>query len=183
MGDVGVELGAAVGVAHRAVLVELAAAGVAEPRPQVVLAPALVAPVGEFPARHRHEHALRPLDDLQVPDDEGVVEGDRAEREQPLAVRLAQLDADFRDDHRCSPSCGIRGRNCGPRGHATRVRRAAGRFTNAAARRLASSRDRHTANTADPLPDISAPHEPSREALANSFHRAATARTPAAPVG
>ncbi len=101
--DIGVELGAAVGVAHRPVFVELAAARVAEPRPEVVLAPALVAPVGEFPTRHRHEDALRPLDDFQIPDDEGVVEGDRAEREQPLAVHLAQLDANFRDDHRCSP--------------------------------------------------------------------------------
>ena len=36
---------------------------------------------------------------------------------------------------------------------------------------MASSRDRHTANTAEPLPDISAPHEPRPvEALANLLH-------------
>src|SRR4029077_8218070 len=101
--------GAAVGVAHGPVYSELGPALVAEPGAQVGLAPALVAPVREFAARHRHEHPLRPLDDLQIPDHEGVVEGDRAEREQPLAVRLAQLDADFRDDHRCSPYSGVAG--------------------------------------------------------------------------
>ena len=116
------------------------------------------APVGELPARHRHEHALRALDDLQVPDDEGVVEGDRAEREQPLVVLLAQLDADFRDDHRGSPSGGIRGQRL--RTTRTRDSGSSGRrgSRNAAATRTASSRSRHTANTADPLPDIRHPH-------------------------
>ena len=103
VGDVRVQLGPAVGVAHRPVLVELVAATVAEPRPQVVLAAALAAPVGQLPARHGHERPLGALDDLQVAHDEGVVERDRAERQEPLVVLLAQLDANFRDLHRWTP--------------------------------------------------------------------------------
>ena len=74
-----------------AVLVQPAAALVAEPRPQVVLAPAAAAAVGQLPARHGDEDALGALDDFQVADDERVVEGDRAEGQQPLAVLFHSL--------------------------------------------------------------------------------------------
>src|SRR5204863_4426804 len=103
VGDVRVQLGPAVGVTHRPVLVELVAATVAEPRPQVVLAAALAAPVGQLPARHGHERPLGALDDLQVAHDESIVERDRAEGLQPLVVLLDELDADFGDDHSGSP--------------------------------------------------------------------------------
>ena len=91
--------------ARGAGLVQAAAARIAEAGPQVVLAHAPRAAVRQLPARHGDEDPLRPLDDFQVANDEGVVEGDGAEREQPLVVLLAQLDADFRDDHRGPPSC------------------------------------------------------------------------------
>ena len=65
MRDVGVQLGAAVGVASGAVLVEAAAALVAEAGAQVVLAAALRTAVGQLAARHGHERALGPFDDLQ----------------------------------------------------------------------------------------------------------------------
>ena len=106
VGDVGVQLGAAVGVADGAVLVEAAAALVAEPAPQVVLGAAVPAAVGQLPRRHGHEEALGPLDDLQVADDEHVVERDAAERLQPLvAARVVfhELDADFGDLHGRTP--------------------------------------------------------------------------------
>ena len=48
MRDVGVQLGAAVGVANRAVLVEPAAAMVAEAAAQVVFRAAVVTAVGQF---------------------------------------------------------------------------------------------------------------------------------------
>ncbi len=111
VGDVGVQLGPPIVIPHGAVLIELGAALVAEPRPEVVLAGTFEAAIRELAARHRHENTLGTFDNLQVPDNEGIIEGDRAEREQPLAIRFAQLDADFRDDHRGSPSCGIRGLN------------------------------------------------------------------------
>src|SRR5207253_1762122 len=60
--DVGVELHPAIGVAGGAVLVELRATLVAEPRPQVVLAAARLAAVRQFSAGHGHERALGALD-------------------------------------------------------------------------------------------------------------------------
>ena len=102
VGDVGVELGAAVGVADRAVLVEPAAALVAEAAPEVVLGPAVAASVGQLAGRHGDEEALGPLDDLEITDDEHVVERDAAERLQPLvAARVVfhELDANFGDFH------------------------------------------------------------------------------------
>src|SRR5262249_49440241 len=103
--DVGVQLGPAVGVARGPVLVELRAALVAEPRPQVVLAAAARAAVGQLAAGHGHERPLGALDDLQVADDEGVAEGDRAEGLEPLVLVpvFHELDADFGDNHGSSP--------------------------------------------------------------------------------
>src|SRR5262249_41570099 len=97
-----VQLGAALGVADRAVLVEAAAALVAEAAPQVVLRAAVRAAVGELPRRHRDEEALGALDDLQVADHEHVIEGDAAKGLQPLVagrVVFHELDADFGDLH------------------------------------------------------------------------------------
>ncbi len=102
MGDVGVELGPPVGVAECAVLVEPAAALVAETAPQVILRATVVAAIGQLARRHRDEEALGALDDLEVADDEHVVEGDAAKGLQPLvAARVVfhELDADFSDLH------------------------------------------------------------------------------------
>src|SRR4029077_9267511 len=85
------------------VLVEFGPALVAEAGAQVVLRAALRAAVGQLAAGHRHERPLGALDDLQVADDEGIVERDRAEGLQALVVVLDELDANFRDLHSCSP--------------------------------------------------------------------------------
>src|SRR5262249_10480457 len=105
VGDVGVELDPAVGVAGRPVLVELAATLVAEASPQGVLRATTGAAVGELPVGHGHRRAPGALDDLQVPDHKGVVEGHRAERLEALVLVavIHELDPDFGDDHSCSP--------------------------------------------------------------------------------
>src|SRR5262249_37414797 len=103
VGDVGVQLGPAVGVARGAVLVELVAALVAVAGAQVVLAAALPAAVRQLAAGHGHERPLGALDDLQVTHHEGVVERDRAEGLEALVVVFHELDPDFGDDHSCSP--------------------------------------------------------------------------------
>lgn len=93
------QLGAAVGVAHGPVFVELVTTLVAVPGPQVVFASAAGAAIGELATGHRHKRALRPFDDLQIADREGVVERHRAEGLQPLVVFFNELDADFGDEH------------------------------------------------------------------------------------
>src|SRR5262245_13000769 len=69
----------------------------------MVLAAALAAAVRQFAAGHGHERPLGALDDLQVANDEGVVERDRAEGLEALVVVVHELDPDFGDDHSCSP--------------------------------------------------------------------------------
>src|SRR5205823_8988755 len=86
-----------------AVLIQFGAALVAEAGAQVVLAAAGMAAVGQFAARHGHERPLGALDDLQVADDEGVVERDRAEGLEAFIVVFHELDADFGDNHSSSP--------------------------------------------------------------------------------
>ena len=86
MRDVGVQLDAAVGVADGAVLVELAAALIAEAGPQMILAAAAGTAIGQLAAGHGHERALGPFDDLQIADDEGIVERDRAEGLQAVSL-------------------------------------------------------------------------------------------------
>src|SRR5438105_4696376 len=103
VGDVGVELGPAVGAAGGAVLVEPAAALVAVPGPQVVLAATAGAAVRQLAAGHGNERALGAFDDLEVADDEAIVKRDRAEGEEAFVVVFHELDPDFGDDHSCSP--------------------------------------------------------------------------------
>src|SRR5262249_21326153 len=103
VGDVGVQLGAAVGVAGGPVLVELVPALVTVAGPQVVLAAAAAAAVRQLAAGHGHGRPPGALDDLQVAHDKGVVESDRAEGLEALVVVLHELDPDFGDDHSCSP--------------------------------------------------------------------------------
>ncbi len=103
MGDVGVELGPAVGVAGGPVLVQLVAALIAVTCPQVILAAALLAPVGELSAGHGHERTFGPFDDLEIADDEGIVKRDRAKGQETFVVVFHELDANFGDLHSCSP--------------------------------------------------------------------------------
>src|SRR5207248_237808 len=52
----------------------------------------LIRPVGTLPARHRHEHPVRALDDLETSDDEGVVERHARERLQLVIVPQGNTD-------------------------------------------------------------------------------------------
>src|ERR1700687_6005496 len=62
MSDVGVARGAVVGVARRPVLVEFPTTLVTEARPQMLLAAALQAAIGQLAARHGHKRSFRALD-------------------------------------------------------------------------------------------------------------------------
>src|SRR4051794_23845380 len=81
------------------VLIEPASAPVAEPRAQVIFLPAARAMIGELSRRHRQEQSVGTLDQLDVADDEGVVEGERAERFESAARVAAQVDAHFSELH------------------------------------------------------------------------------------
>ena len=56
----------------------------------------------QLAAGHGDERAVRAVDDLQIANDEGIVERDRAERLQPVIGVLHQLDANLGDLHGCS---------------------------------------------------------------------------------
>src|SRR6202012_5284022 len=101
MGDVGVQLGPALGAADGAVLVQPVAALIAEAGPQMVLEAAAAA-VGQLSARHRDEGALEAFDDLEIADDEHVVEGDGTKGLEAVSAAglIHELDANFRDVHR-----------------------------------------------------------------------------------
>src|SRR5437899_10506243 len=103
MGDIGMELGPAVGVASGPILVELMAALIAVAGPQMVFAAALRAPVGEFAARHGHERPLAAFDVLQIANDEHFVKRDRAESQEPFVVGFHELDWDLGEFLSCSP--------------------------------------------------------------------------------
>ncbi len=106
MGDIGVELGPAIGVADSAILVELVSALIAVTSSQMVLASALVTAVGQLTAGHGDEQSPVSFDDLEVANDETVVKGNGAECTQALiavSVFFHELDADFGDLHGASP--------------------------------------------------------------------------------
>lgn len=105
VGDVGVELEAAVAVAVAilvalvAVLVEARATLVAVAGAEVIFFTAAVAMVGELSRRHGKEEAVVAVDELDVADDEGVVEGQGAERLEPVVLVFAELNSDVRQLH------------------------------------------------------------------------------------
>src|SRR5216683_4556365 len=107
MRDVGMKLGASIGVTSGPILIELGAALVAKAGTQMVFAAALHAPVGQLAAGHGHERALGAIDDLQVADDKRIVERDRTESLQALVFVTVfhEFNADFGDHHSCSPLC------------------------------------------------------------------------------
>src|SRR5215203_491823 len=74
--DVGVEPRATALVEPAAVLREARAAVVAVPGTDVVLAGAGGTAIRELATRHRDEEPARPLDDLDVADDDPIVHGD-----------------------------------------------------------------------------------------------------------
>ncbi len=113
MSDVGVKLHPAVtpmnvsaGVVHAAraaavaVFVEPASAAVTEAGAEMILLRAARAMVAKLARRHGEEKPVGPLDQLDVADDEGVVEGERAEGLEPARVVAAQVDAHFGELHK-----------------------------------------------------------------------------------
>ena len=72
-------------------------------RAQVVLLAAPRAVVGELAARHRQEQPVVAVDELDVADDEGVVEGQRAERLEAALGLVAQINAYFCQMHTLCP--------------------------------------------------------------------------------
>ena len=101
----GVELGSAVGGADGPILIQPAAALIAEAGPQMVLATALVAAIGQFSAWHGHKRTFGAFDDLQIAYHECIVERDRAKGLESFVVVFHELDPDFGDNHSCSPLC------------------------------------------------------------------------------
>ena len=99
------ELQAAVAVAVAvlvplvALLVEPRAALVAVAGAEVIFFTAAVAVVGELSGGHREEEAVVAVDELDVADDEGVVEGQGAERLEPVVLIFAELNSDVRQLH------------------------------------------------------------------------------------
>ena len=55
--------------------------------------------VAELAAGHGHEQPARPVDDLEVANNEGVIDGNRAEGPQAVLGILHQLDANLGDLH------------------------------------------------------------------------------------
>ncbi len=100
MRDVGIQLGAAIGIAGGPVLIKALSALVAKAGPQVVFTPALRAAVGQLAVGHGDKQALRPVNNLQIMDDEFTVERDRAAGPKPFSVLFFhELDANLGDDH------------------------------------------------------------------------------------
>src|SRR4051812_43887940 len=96
---VAVAVPVAVAVLQVPALIEPAPAVVAVAGPQVVLFLARRAVVAQLARRHRQEQAVVPVDQLDVPDDEGVVERQRAERLEAAAVLTTEVDPYFRQFH------------------------------------------------------------------------------------
>lgn len=74
--DVGVELSPAIFILDRPVFLQSNPALVAISGLEVVFTSALNAMGGQLAARHGHKRAVRPFDDLQIPDHEAIVKGD-----------------------------------------------------------------------------------------------------------
>jgi hypothetical protein len=67
--------------------IEARAALIAETGAQMVFLAAAPAAVAELAAGHGQEQSIVSFDQFHVADDEGVIEGERAERSQPSASR------------------------------------------------------------------------------------------------
>lgn len=76
MADVCVQLGSSIEIFGSSLILEAQSAVVAEAGTQMVFFMAPRAAIAKQSAWHRDEHALFPLDDLQVSDDEASIQGD-----------------------------------------------------------------------------------------------------------
>jgi hypothetical protein len=74
--DIGIEFGAAVLILDDPIFLEPQSALVAKGGFEVIFAAALGAMGRQFAARHGHKRAIRPFNDLQIPDDKAIVKGD-----------------------------------------------------------------------------------------------------------
>jgi hypothetical protein len=103
MGDVCVELCAPILVLHSSIVRQPQAALIAIGGLQMILAAALRAMGRQLAARHGHERAVSPFDDLQIANHEAIVERDRAERLESFPALFHQLDSHLSDLHGHSP--------------------------------------------------------------------------------
>jgi hypothetical protein len=85
------------------VIIEPAAAVVAEAGAEVILVAAARAVVTELARGHGEEEPVGAFDELHVADDESVVERQRAERLEPTRRIAAEVDTDFRQLHGDTP--------------------------------------------------------------------------------
>ena len=118
VGDVGVELEAgvtptvtaetvaiAVLISLETTFIEVGAAVIAEAGAEVIFVAAAGAVVGELSTGHGEEEPVVSFDQFNVANDEGIVEGQGAERLEPvvLVLRFAELNPDVGQAHRNSP--------------------------------------------------------------------------------
>jgi len=99
VGDVGVELRAAIGLPNRLVRVNLFATLIAKVGTQVVLHPTAGAMRGELSARHGDKRAARSFNDFKIAGHKAVVESNRAKRFQTFPRLFHEFDANFGDFH------------------------------------------------------------------------------------
>lgn len=99
MSDVGMKLQALLAVAAAILLVtvfiEAMAAMIAVTGAQMVLFVAMGAMIGKLAGWHRQEKTVIAVDQLHIPHDEGVIEGQRAEGLESAAALAAKIDANL----------------------------------------------------------------------------------------
>jgi hypothetical protein len=103
MGDVGIELRAAVGVLGRSPIFKSRATLIAMGRAKMIFHAAFRTMGGELATGHRDERAVAAFDDFQIADDKAIVKGDRTEGLEALARFFHEFDAYLGDLHGCSP--------------------------------------------------------------------------------
>ena len=103
MGNVGIELGAAVFILDQPVLGQPFAALIAMGGSQMIFAAALRAVGRQLSAGHGYEGTIRTIDDLQIANDKTIVKGDRTKGLKSFAGIFHQLDANLGNFHGRSP--------------------------------------------------------------------------------
>jgi len=108
MGDVGVQLGATIGVSRHPIGGERRAALIAVLGAKVVFRSAARAMASELAARHRDEGAVGPFDNFEIAHDKTVVKGNRAKRLEPFARFFHKFDSHLGNFHDTFFPAGIR---------------------------------------------------------------------------
>lgn len=103
VGDVGIELGPAVGIEWHAILRQASPALVAILGTQVIFHSAPRAVGRQLAARHGDEGAVRAVDDFQIAHHEAVIKGDRAKRLEAFAGIFHEFDSHLGNIHGKSP--------------------------------------------------------------------------------